>query len=146
MRPALILAIAIAGFAGCGPDRSVEERVFFCRDLWKDKSALKDPAQLRLALDCYTPATRGIVATLWAQNTSQDTLSYSLDIPKLLDYEEAVGPPEIEKQIAILSLKKKGQDNQRILLELDPVDNEWRIDLLELPRFWAPLALAGSES
>ena len=127
------ILIACAG-AGCGPDKTVEERVFFCRDVWKDREKLKEPEALRAALDCYTPGSRKIVQAIREKGDAV----YDLALDKVLDYAEALGPPEIEHNTAILSVKK-GRTTHRVFLELDPVDNVWRIDLLELPRFWDPL-------
>ena len=138
----LVSALAFTALPGCGPDRSVEERVFACRDRWKDKDALKDPEQLRLALDCFTPGTRPIAE---AVQTQKGEVVYPVRLDRLLDYDEATGEAEIERQSAIIALKK-GRTIHRVFLELDATDNVWRIDLLELPRFWQPLDENGAAS
>jgi hypothetical protein len=133
--PIASLVLSVLVGAGCGPDRTIEDRFVACRDMLKDREALQDPENARLAFDCFTPGTRSVAMNLQAQ---KGEVVYALRLDKLLDYEEPTGAPDIENRTAILTVKK-GRSVERLFLELDPVDNVWRFDLFELPRFWQPL-------
>ncbi len=135
----LRLCTIVVTFAACGPDTSFEDRFLWCRDLMKDKAALKEAAVKHQAADCFTPGSRVVLERLWAQ---AGDFEYGARLDRLLDYDTVTGPPEIEHKVALLPVKK-GRTVHRLLMVFEPEDSQWRFDLLELPRFWDPLEELG---
>lgn len=138
----VVVVLACLVLAGCGPDRTFEERFSQCRDLLKERATFADPEQTRVARECFLPGQRTVLDALVAQ---KGDFVYGLKVSSLLDYEEVGGAPEVEGNFAYLPVKV-GRTVHRLPMVLDTEELIWRFDLVELPRFLNPLDELGGGS
>lgn len=114
-----------------GCQEKIEDRFLKCHDL------LADSEQLEESLKCFTAASRPMIRSLIQQRKETgSTLEYLGNYHKMLDYDDIVGAPDVQGNIALLVVKKK---KEQTTLTLVLEDDEWRIDPTDLPAFWRPL-------
>jgi len=126
-----VLALSLLPAAGCNRHDDLDARFMACRDLVADKETQEE------SLDCWTAESRRILANLLEEaHSSSGVLHYAGNYRRLLDFDEAVGAPEVHENIALLPVKK-GRRQATIVFVRD--EDEWRIDARELPGFWSPM-------
>ena len=126
--------------AACDSETEViEARYIACADLVSDKD-------MRLeSLDCFTSKSKTILEGLMRESsTSRGRIDGLGRYRKLLDYDEVISPAEVHGSLALLWIKK-GRRQSIVLLERSPEDGKWRIDAVELVRFWSVLNTAAKE-
>ena len=114
-----------------GCKEKIEDRFLKCHDLIEDTEALEE------SLKCFTAASRPMIRALIEQRKETgSTLEYLGNYHKMLDYDDIVGAPDVQGNVALLVVKK-GKEQTTITLVRE--DDEWRIDPTDLPAFWKPL-------
>ena len=127
MRHWILLSTLLA--IGC--KEKLEDRFFKCRDL------VADTEQRDESLKCFTAGSRPMLQALLDQKKETgSTLDYLEDYRKLLDYDDVIGAPDIQGNVALLVVtKKKEQATLTFVLE----DDEWRMNPTDIPAFWRRL-------
>ena len=88
--------------------------------------------------DCFSARSQTLLSALWHQADETDgTLDYLESFDQLLD-EEIDPEAEVDMHGSIVFLRTL--NGQTVVMVKE--DGEWRIDLMELRSFWAPLAEA----
>ena len=130
----ILLFFGLLAWPGCKSEpTTVEDRFLECRDLVLNKETREE------SLSCFTPHSQGILRRLLAERKrSGGVLGYMTRYSKLLDYDEIVVPADIVGNVAVLVVSKRRRQ-ATILMEYDSDEDQWTIEALELPGFWAPL-------
>ncbi len=123
----LAVCMTVLTFVACssGP----KERFESCRD------RVSNGASLEQSSDCFTERSQTFLRSLErAETESEGTLNYLADRDQLLDVElDPDVNADISGRLAILQTL----DERSVMMIQE--DGDWRIDALELARFWAPL-------
>ena len=119
------LAVLTLGACSSGPKEQFES----CRD------RVTNGASLEQSSDCFTKRSQSFLLSLErAEAESEGTLNYLADRDQLLDVElDPDVNADISGRLAILQTL----DDQPVMMIQE--DGDWRIDALELARFWVPL-------
>ena len=139
-RSTSLALLVLCNAAACGPDGTgVADRYMECADLVADKDARLE------SLDCFTPKSREILRGLMREEETSYGMTDALGrYRKLLDYDELLTPAEVHGSFATLHVKK-GRRQNTVVFEQDETDGKWRIDAVELVRFWSVLNTAATE-
>ena len=114
-------------------------RYIECAELVADKDTRLD------SLDCFTPKSKQILVGLMREeSTSKGRIGALGTYRKLLSYDEVITPAEVYGSLAILRTKK-GRRQTTVYLERGEKDGKWRIDAIELIRFWSVLTSAAED-
>ena len=123
----LVVCMVALTFVACssGP----KERFESCRD------RVINGATLEQSLDCFTQRSQAFLLSLdRAETQSEGTLNYLSDRDQLLDVEL---DPDVNEDISGRLAILQTLDDRPVMMIQE--DGEWRIVVLELARFWAPL-------
>jgi len=119
------LAALTLGACSSGP----KERFESCRD------RVTNGASLEQSSDCFTERSQSFLLSLErAEAESEGTLNYLADRDQLLDVEL---DPDVNADISGRLALLQTLDDQPVMMIQE--DGDWRIDALELARFWVPL-------
>jgi len=127
----LALLLVVLALAACaeGPEATWARALQARRD--------NDPAAY---LACFTTRTRKVLANLEAfQQSTRKGLPWLKDPYVLLPEQGPTQPARVDGNVATLRVGDGKRELEGVLVR---EAGEWRIEALELPTFWAPLAAA----
>lgn len=132
--PSLALLLVLLALTGCaaGPEATWDRALQARRD--KDRAAY---------LACFTTKTQKVLQNLDAfQATAKKDLQWLKDPYTLLPEASPTGAPKVDGNVALLRVGSGKKEIEAVLVR---EAGQWRIEGLELPSFWAPLA-SGKEN
>ena len=123
------LTVCLAALTLVACSSEPKERFESCRD------RLNSGVALEQSLDCFTERSQAFLLSLErAENESEGTLSYFADREQLLDVEL---DPDVNADISGRMAILRTLDEQPVMMIQE--DGDWRVEVLELAHFWAPL-------
>ena len=128
LRPiALLAALIVASSCAKGPEAT-----------WQVAQRARRDKDTPTYLQCFTARTQKVLANLDAfQQSTRKDLSWLKDPFALLPEGAAVGPAAVDGNVARLRVGEGRHEVEAVLVR---EAGQWRIEGLELPTFWAPLA------